>query len=112
VGTEVTYSAAAGLGTARSVNPERVGGWARGVLTFIDRPLVAVVADLNRYSPRLITIEDEGVRHIRVTGSVTVGGIAEWLRALENVSAVEFDDTGDAMVLRGSRRSASRRSGA
>lgn len=104
IGNEVTYSQT-GLGASRTVNPERVVGWTRGVLTFIDRPLVAVVADLNRYSPRLITIEDEAIRSIRVTGSVTVGGIAEWLRALENVLAVELHETGGQLRLRSPRPS-------
>lgn len=100
IGSEVTYSAAAGLGAVRAVNPERVLGWTRGVLTFIDRPLAAVVVDLNRYSPRLITIDDERIRHIRVTGSVTVRGIEEWLHALENVIAVELQETGTGLTLR------------
>lgn len=100
IGSEVTYSAAAGLGAVRAVNPERVLGWTRGVLTFIDRPLAAVVVDLNRYSPRLITIDDERIRHIRVTGSVTVRGIEEWLHALENVIAVELHASGTGLTLR------------
>lgn len=103
IGSEVTYSQAGGLGASRTVNPERVAGWTRGVLTFIDRPLVAVVADLNRYSSRLITIEDDAIRSIRVTGSVTVGGISEWLRALENVIAVELHETGGQLRLRSPR---------
>lgn len=103
IGNEVTYSQAAGLGASRTVNPERVVGWTRGVLTFIDRPLVAVVADLNRYSSQLITIEDDAIRSIRVTGSVTVGGISEWLHALENVIAVELHETGGRLQLRSPR---------
>jgi transmembrane sensor len=100
LGREVTYSASAGVGPVRAISPERVGAWSRGVLTFIDRPLAAVVADINRYSPRLVVIDNETLKSLRVTGTVSVQGIDEWLKALQNVSAIELDDSGTDWVLR------------
>jgi len=100
LGREVTYSASAGVGAVRAINPERVGAWSRGILTFIDRPLAAVVVDINRYSPRLVVIENEKLKSLRVTGTVGVQGIGEWLKALQNVAAIELDDSGTDWVLR------------
>lgn len=100
LGREVTYSASAGIGPVRAINPTRVGAWSRGVLTFIDRPLAAVVVDINRYSPRLVVIDGERLKSLRVTGTVGVQGIGEWLGALQSVAALELDDSGPDWVLR------------
>jgi len=107
-GTEVTYTAQAELGAVRNVRAERVGGWRRGVLSFIDRPLGAVVADLNRYSTRLIAIDDESLKQMRVSGSVTTAGIEEWLRALQGTAAIELRESDRALTLRKSPSPSSR----
>jgi len=99
-GTEVTYTALAELGAVRNVRAERVGGWQRGVLSFIDRPLGAVVADLNRYSKRLIVIDDEALKQVHVSGSVTTAGIEEWLRALQDTTLIELRESDRALTLR------------
>lgn len=98
-GTEVTYTALAELGPVRNVRAERVGAWQRGVLSFIDRPLGAVVADLNRYSNRLIVIDDESLKQMHVSGSVTMTGIEEWLRALQGTAVVELRESDRALTL-------------
>lgn len=98
-GTEITYTALAELGPVRNVRAERVGAWQRGVLSFIDRPLGAVVADLNRYSSRLIVIDDESLKQVHVSGSVTVAGIEEWLRALQGTASIELHESDRALTL-------------
>jgi transmembrane sensor len=99
-GHQVTYSMLTGLGPLRTVDPGRVASWRKGVLVFIDRPLASVVVDLNRYSPRVITVQDDAIRQVHVTGSVTVDGITEWLHALRDTAAVDVVESGRDLILR------------
>ncbi|HSB94854.1 MAG TPA: FecR domain-containing protein [Spongiibacteraceae bacterium] len=98
-GSEVSYSALADLGAVKAVSLERVGAWRQGVLTFIDRPLGSVIADLNRYSTRPIVVEDESIKQLHVSGSVAVAGIVEWLRALKDTAAIDLNENDHNLVL-------------
>ena len=82
-GHQVSYSPRGAIGPIQKATLERTTSWEAGELTFIDRPLADVVADLNRYSKRPIRIDDESLKALRITGRVTVGKMDDWLRALE-----------------------------
>jgi transmembrane sensor len=99
VGNEVTYSAA-GLRPVRNVDPGRVSSWRAGVMSFVNRPLGLVVDDLNRYSRRHIAIDDDSIRALRVTGSVAINGIDEWLLALRETAGIEVAQAGGNLLLR------------
>lgn len=75
--------AQAGGGPARvSVKPATAVGWREGRLEYLDEPLEAVVADVNRYAARPVVIADDAARKLRFSGTVMVGLTDEWLSAL------------------------------
>ncbi len=63
-------------------------GWQGGALTYVDEPLRAVVARLNRYSNRDVQLADGTLGELRFTGTVFETQIEEWARGLERVFPV------------------------
>ena len=81
-GNEVTWVVATGERIVRATDAERALAWRVGRLEFIDEPLAAVVADINRYSSRKLVIRDPATARLTYTGTVLIGSIDEWLRAM------------------------------
>lgn len=67
----------------RDTNPRSVSAWQAGRLEYLAEPLRYVVADVNRYSPQEIAIEDERIGDLLITGTVLEDDIAGWLKSLE-----------------------------
>ncbi|HKR90143.1 MAG TPA: FecR domain-containing protein [Phenylobacterium sp.] len=86
---QVSYFRNGGMGPVRQVELPVVLGWERNKLNFFEQPLAAVVADLNRYSPKPIVIEDSEIGLMPITGSVNTDGIVEWLNGLASIGRVE-----------------------
>lgn len=59
--------------------------WRGGTVAFENRPLAEVVAELNRYSPEQLIIEDDALRTLRVGGTFQTGpqGASALRRMLE-----------------------------
>jgi transmembrane sensor len=81
-GNEVTWVIATGKRIVRATDPERALAWRYGRLEYIDEPLSAVVSDVNRYSSRKLVIQDPALAHLTYTGTVLIGSVDEWLRAM------------------------------
>lgn len=67
----------------RDTNPRSVSAWQIGRLEYLAEPLRYVVADVNRYSTSEITIEDERIGDLLITGTVLEEDIEGWLKSLE-----------------------------
>ena len=65
------------------VDPSSVGGWASGWLEVDDRPVVQVLAELNRYRVRPIVFDAGALDGARVTGAYR---LAETDRAAESIA--------------------------
>lgn len=65
-----------------AIKPETAVGWREGRLEYLDEPLEAVIADINRYAARPVVIADEPARKLRFSGTVMVELTDEWLTAL------------------------------
>ncbi len=63
-----SFGSSTPLQQPRPVDLEQVGGWRRGRLVFVDKPLGEVVATLSRYRQGLVFIPDPVVKQMRVTG--------------------------------------------
>ncbi len=76
-----------------------------GALSFVDEPLGAVVADVNRYSAFSIVITDPALAQRSFTGTVYRDRIDDWLLALQEVFPVDVVKHGDdvQLVARGAR---------
>lgn len=80
-GNEVTWVVGSGKRIVRATDPERALAWRYGRLEYIDEPLSAVIADVNRYSSRRLII-DPAVAQLTYTGTVLINSIDEWLTAM------------------------------
>lgn len=65
-----------------AIKPEMAVGWREGRLEYLDEPLEAVIADVNRYAARPVVIADEPARKLRFSGTVMIELTDEWLTAL------------------------------
>ena len=99
-GNQVRYFVDGRVGSTTPVEPARVGNWRSGKLTFVDRPLGQVIADLNRYSPRPIIIENAEIERIGVTGVVRINRFEDWLDGLASISNVAISSDSSSEVIR------------
>lgn len=93
VGQQVTYSKPAHRLSVATVDPKIAGSWRDGILQFVGEPLEEVVGEINRYSEQKIVLAD-AIRQIRFTGTVSTANVGDWLKALEQIYAVEVIDQG------------------
>jgi len=73
--------------------------WQNGRLEFVDEPLRAVVATINRYSDRELILTDMKLGELSFTGTVYEGRIDEWLQALQQVFPVRVMSEGSDAIL-------------
>lgn len=74
--------------TLRVVDPDSADAWRRGRFEYASEPLSSVIEDLNRYSSEQIVLQDPALGALRYSGTINVGAIDEWLRALPNIFAM------------------------
>jgi transmembrane sensor len=102
VGQQVLYSpTAAGLRVAR-VDPAATLTWREERLEFVGTPLATVIANINRYAKRPLSITDPVIGQLSFTGTVNLHSLNRWLGALQTVFpvTVEHRPDGDAIVPR------------
>jgi transmembrane sensor len=85
-----------------AVDPAVALAWREGRLEYAGEPLGAVIADINRYSSRPVSIADESVKKLRFTGTVMTDSTEEWLRALPGNFPVRLVERGNALILEAS----------
>lgn len=78
------------------VAPAQAGAsaWREASITFDDRPLSEVVAELNRHSATQLVIDDPKVAAMRVTGRFRTGDPQRFLRTLAQVLPVRGEAAG------------------
>lgn len=75
-------------GAAAAVSPAdggEEGSWRRGVLSFHDEPLSAVVAELNRYTDDRLVVRDRALAGLHITGVFRTGDVARFGRTIVEV---------------------------
>lgn len=98
-GTQVAVSSDGVLGSVRKANPQEVASWQSGRMIFIDRTLRSVIADLNRYSSKPVTLAASDAADIRISGNIDLHHIDSWLRGLEPAFALEVVENEHGLVL-------------
>jgi transmembrane sensor len=66
-GESVSVTDAGALTRLERMDPKLVSSWRNGRLVYRDTPVSTVVADINRYSDRLVVVNDPGIAAMRVT---------------------------------------------
>jgi transmembrane sensor len=102
VGQRVTFSKAAHRLTVATVDPRVAESWRDGRLQFVGEPLEDVVGVVNRYSAPQIVVAP-AFQQTRFTGTVSPTHVRDWLKALEQIYAVEMVDQGTNGLLIRSR---------
>jgi transmembrane sensor len=98
VGQRVTFSMSARRLSVASVDPKLAGSWRDGRLQFVGEPLEDVVAVVDRYSAPHIVVAPV-LQQTRFTGTVSPAHVGDWLKALEQIYAVEMVDQGTNGIL-------------
>lgn len=93
VGQRVTFSKSARRLSVATVDPRVAESWRDGRLQFVGEPLEDVVGVVNRYSAPQIVVAP-ALQQTRFTGTVSPTHVRDWLKALEQIYAVEMVDQG------------------
>jgi len=72
--------------------------WQQGMIVFKGEPLVAVLAEIGRYTKVHFLISDDALRHRRVAGYFKVGDIDGLLGALKNSFNIEYERVTDTSI--------------
>ncbi len=91
-GYRLTYDADSREARLTPVNPAAELAWREGRLIYDGEPLKAVIENVNRYSPKKITLSDESLGQLRFTGTVFVDSIETWLGALPRAFPVRVKE--------------------
>jgi transmembrane sensor len=102
VGQRVIFFKSSRRLSVAAVDPKLAGSWRDGRLQFVGEPLEDVVAVINRYgAPKIVVAL--AFQQTRFTGTVSPTHLRDWLKALEQIYAVEMVDQGDNGILVRSR---------
>jgi transmembrane sensor len=85
---------ARGLSVGVLARSDLAGGWRQGRLAYDDAPLAEVVADLNRYSQRPLTIDSAATGRLKVTAAFDVAQADRFVAELPRVLPVRLTSDG------------------
>lgn len=104
-GHQVSFDPVSASMSVGPVTAEQATAWRNHRLEFVNEPLAAVVANVNRYSPRPVRITDPDLGALTFTGTVKTDAIDSWVNALPRVFPLEVTAYPDHLEL--ARRPAS-----
>ena len=98
-GEQAVYSSASGDVTIAKIRASDVASWRHGMLKYVHEPLGSVVADLSRYYPKRIVINDATLGELPFTGTVFSANVVGALKAFEEVFPLQVHEGDDAIEL-------------
>jgi transmembrane sensor len=98
-GQRAEYDPATGAISVSEVAVEHAAAWRRHRLEFVNEPLSAVLANVNRYSRQPIQLADPRLGELMFTGTVNTTTIDSWVGALPHVFPVQVSTFADHVVL-------------
>jgi transmembrane sensor len=98
---EQTMTGSAGIEEPSKVeDPAAATSWQTGRLAFRLEPLHYVIEDVNRYAPKPIVLEGDGLGSLTITGTVERNNITGWVNSLQRVFDLEATEEDDRIVIR------------
>jgi transmembrane sensor len=98
---EQTMTGSAGIEEPSKVeDPAAATSWQTGRLAFRLEPLHYVIEDVNRYAPKPIVLEGEGLGSLTITGTVERDNITGWINSLQRVFDLEATEEDSRIVIR------------
>lgn len=98
-GERLTWSRSAGLRTDRPTL-EAVTAWQDGRLVFADDTLAQAVAEINRYSPRPIEIQDASLLTLRISGSYRTRSAKAFAQSVAMLYGLQLVSAPERFILR------------
>lgn len=78
---------------------QRVTAWQSGQLVFEDEPLSSVVARVNRYSTRPVTLIDEKMASLRISGVFNTGDVDGFISTVTHYLPIKTEQGNNAIYL-------------
>ena len=99
-GSEVVWAPNAPGPVIASIDTSHALSWRQGRLDYINEPLSAAIADINRYSNRRIIVRDDAVGKIVFSGTVLANSTDTWIRALPTLFPIDLqtNEAGDVVL--------------
>ena len=97
-GQQISYTRA-GIGPSVTVDPAQVTAWQSGLLVFRDRPLAAVVDEVNRYRPGKIVIVSAELRQRSVNGDFEIKKLDSFVTQVEQLFGAHATTLPGGLVL-------------
>ncbi|WP_156360074.1 FecR family protein [Sphingomonas sp. Leaf10] len=97
-GTALTRAPGQSADTITRVDPGAAMAWEKGQLVFADQPIQSIARDLSRYLRTPVAV-DPAVRHLRVSGVLSITDPATLRRQVEAVLPVRVRTTDTGMIL-------------
>jgi transmembrane sensor len=97
---QLSYGSA-GIGPARTANPQVAAGWRDGVLVFDNECVSSVVDEVNRYRHGRIVLTNAALGERRVTARVKLSGLDAVLTQLHDVLGARVTPLAGGFVLLG-----------
>jgi transmembrane sensor len=97
-GQQLSYTRA-GIGPSVTVDPAQVTAWQSGLLIFRDRPLAAVVDEVNRYRPGKIVIVSAELRQRTVNGDFEIKKLDSFVTQVEQLFGAHATSLPGGLVL-------------
>lgn len=98
-GREISVSDAGDRISVRAFEPDTVVSWRRGLATYENEPLAAVIDDLNRYYPRRLVIGDSALNDMPVTGSFDLKDQSSAVEALRIAFSLKVEEQGASRIV-------------
>lgn len=101
-GQQVTWGSDSSRPVVAPANLARTLEWEQGRLVYLNEPLSAVIADINRYTKKKTIIDDPTVSQLAFSGTVFTDATSVWIHALPRVFPVTllFDAHGNRVLVR------------
>jgi transmembrane sensor len=97
---QIAYGVAGPTSDVHDALAEDAVKWREDVVAFNDEPLALVVTDLQRYTNRRISIEDQRLLSLHITGDLDIRDIRQTLARLERLTPVTVEAVGNNLLLR------------
>ncbi|MBS0566866.1 MAG: FecR domain-containing protein [Proteobacteria bacterium] len=98
-GQQISFDPRASGLTVGAIPPARAASWREHRLEFVNEPLASVVANVNRYSTRPLTLVDAKLGALVFTGTVDTTALDSWIEALPKILPLRVDADGQHVNL-------------
>jgi transmembrane sensor len=88
-----------GAAKVAEANVQQATAWQSGQIVVEDEPLSAVVARVNRYSPRPVTLADEKIALLRISGVFNTGDVDGFILGVTRYLPVMVEQRDNAIYL-------------